>query len=124
MVELTARSGRDVSSAELAGLLGVSRESVYQLLLPLARAGFVRVGRGRNGGYRAAPGAGELSVAAVVEPFDRGDGERARAQTGPPYVTDLERRAAEASRRVLAATRVGELAAAVRASREALSWEI
>lgn len=127
MVELVLRPDRETSSVELARRLGTSRESVYQLLLPLVRAGHIRVGRGRNGGYRPATGAEDLPVADVVAPYG-GVGtlgaESSHSPKDPPWIRDLSRRADEAYRRVLGGTTVGQLAAAVRASRQALDWEI
>ncbi len=124
MVELVLGAGRDTSSAELAKALGLTRESVYQLLLPLVRAGYVDVGRGRNGGYRAASGAAALPVSEAMAPFSRDAGRNVHRTKEPPVIEELERRATEAYRRVFASVTVGEVAAAVRASREALSWEI
>ncbi|KAA0255176.1 MAG: Rrf2 family transcriptional regulator [Acidobacteria bacterium] len=124
MVELLLRPERETSSAELAEALGTSRESVYQLLLPLVKAGYVRAGRGRNGGYRSAPGAESLPVADVVAPYGGLGTESVLGQKEPPAIHELVRRADEAYRRVLDGTTVGELAASVRASREALVWEI
>jgi len=122
LVELEHRAS-DTSSAQLAASLSLSRDSVHQLLLPLVRVGWVSAGRGRLGGYRVTPAASKASVLEVVSAVSRGGAGAASAEA-PRWLRRLERRADDAYRGVLAATTIGEIAGAVRAEREALSWVI
>ena len=123
VVEIALAGGRDVRSAELAGALGVSRDSVYQLLLPLVRGGLVVAGRGRTGGYHGAPGLPERRAAEVMAPFTSGAG-RSEGQGVPPWVVELESRARAASERVYEAVRVADLVEASRRSRGNPDWQI
>jgi|PlaIllAssembly_1097288.scaffolds.fasta_scaffold981145_1 DNA-binding IscR family transcriptional regulator len=122
LVELEHRSG-ETTATELARALSLSRDSVHQLLLPLVRSGWIAAGRGRTGGYRVTPAAAKASVLEVVSVFShRGAG--AGGRDVPGWVRRLGERADESYRRVLASITIGEVAGAVRAERDALSWVI
>ncbi len=122
LVELQHRGG-DTSSAELARTLALSRDSVHQLLLPLVRGGWISAGRGRLGGYRVTPAASRASVLDVVSVFSR-NSNAAPSADAPPWLRRLESRADEAYRRVFSSVTIGEIAGAVRAERDALTWVI
>lgn len=124
VVAIVAAGGRDVRSAELAETLGISRESVYQLLLPLVREGLVIAGRGRTGGYRGTADLAHRSSSEVLAPYagrvpggDEGHG-------GPPWIEELQERARTAAERVYAAVRVADLVEAARRSRGTPDWQI
>ncbi len=122
LVELQHRSG-GTSSTELARALALSRDSVHQLLLPLVREGWIAAGRGRLGGYRATPAASGASVLEVVSVFSR-NGAAPAAAGVPVWLRRLESRADEAYRKVFSSVTIGEIAGAVRAERDALTWVI
>jgi len=123
VVEIALAGGKDVGSTELARALGLSRDSVYQLLLPLVRTGLVLAGRGRTGGYRGAPDLTERRTTDVLAPFASGGG-RAIGQGTPPWVEELEQRARSAAERVYEAVRVVDLVEAARRSRGTPDWQI
>jgi DNA-binding IscR family transcriptional regulator len=85
--------------------------------------GWVSAGRGRLGGYRVTPAAAKASILDVVSVVSRG-GPGAASREVPRWIRRLERRADEAYRNVLASITIGEIAGAVRAERDALSWVI
>jgi DNA-binding IscR family transcriptional regulator len=120
IVEIVTEPARGRGSAELAKSLGMSRESVYQLLLPLVRAGLLIGDRGRNGGYRGAPGAASARLSEVLglprslEP----------SADCPEWLRRIERVAGDAVLDVLDSTTVGELAGELSAARSAPTWEI
>ncbi|MFI5180788.1 MAG: RrF2 family transcriptional regulator [Thermoanaerobaculia bacterium] len=117
------RVGGESTSAELARTLALSRDSVHQLLLPLARGGWVAAGRGRLGGYRATKAAAKASILEVVSTFSRDvSGETTRE--APRWLHRLERKADDAYRRVLSSITIGEIAERERAEKNALSWVI
>ena len=122
LIELEHRSG-GTSSAELASALSLSRDSVHQLLLPLVRSGWIEAGRGRLGGYRVTPAASRASVLDIVSVFSRG-GEGPTSRGTSRWIRRLEERADEAYRKVLSSITIGEVAGAVRAERDALTWVI
>ncbi len=122
LIELEHRTG-DTSSVELARALSLSRDSVHQLLLPLVRSGWIAAGRGRLGGYRVTPAASRASVLDVVSIFSRG-GAGPTSRGTSRWIRRLEERADEAYRKVLASITIGEVAGAVRAERDALTWVI
>jgi DNA-binding IscR family transcriptional regulator len=113
-----------VKSGDLARALSLSRDSVHQLLLPLVRRGWVTAGRGRLGGYRVSPAARTATAYDVIAVFAR-HGEETDAHRGVPRWADhLEEQAVVAYRRVFKSVTVGDLAAEVRAHRDALTWSI
>jgi DNA-binding IscR family transcriptional regulator len=120
VVEIVTEPVRGRGSAELAKSLGMSRESVYQLLLPLVRSGLLIGDRGRNGGYRGAPGTASARLSDVLG-FPR-NGEP--LPDCPQWVGRIECLAGNAVLQVLDSTTVGELAGALRATRSAPTWEI
>ncbi|MGE5346915.1 MAG: Rrf2 family transcriptional regulator [Acidithiobacillales bacterium] len=122
LIELENRAN-GTSSAELACTLSLSRDSVHQLLLPLVRSGWVVAGRGRLGGYRVTPAASQASVLDVVSTFSHRGSAPASPGT-PKWIRKLEDRADEEYRGVLASITIGEVAGAVRAERDALTWVI
>jgi DNA-binding IscR family transcriptional regulator len=121
-VELENRPG-GTSSAELARSLTLSRDSVHQLLLPLVRNGWVVAGRGRLGGYRVTPAASGVSILDVVSAFSS-RGESSPNPGTPRWIRRLDSRAEKAYREVLSSVTVADMAEAVRAEREALTWAI
>ena len=122
LIELEHRSG-EISATELARTLSLSRDSVHQLLLPLVRGGWIAAGRGRLGGYRVTASASRASILEVVSVFSR-QGSGTASREVPRGIRRLEERADEAYRRVLSSITVGEVAGAVRAERDALTWVI
>jgi|GEM_PF-881538 len=127
MVEVSSNPGGERSAAELAGLLGLSRESVHQLLAPYVRAGLLVAVRGRTGGYREGQNLAATPLAAVLAPFagpsPAPDAVEGRA--GLARLLDvLEAEAAGACLAVYQRLTVGELVRRLRAEREALDWEI
>jgi hypothetical protein len=120
VVEIVTEPVRGRGSAELAKSLGMSRESVYQLLLPLVRSGLLIGDRGRNGGYRGAPGTASARLSDVLG-FPR-NGEA--LPDGPEWVSRIERLAGNAVLQVFDSVTVGDLAGEIRATRSAPTWEI
>jgi DNA-binding IscR family transcriptional regulator len=120
IVEIVTEPVRGLGSAELAKSLGMSRESVYQLLLPLVRSGLLIGDRGRNGGYRGAPGAASARLSEVLG-LPRSSEPSADC---PEWLRRIERSAGDAVLTVLDSTTVGELAGELRATRSAPTWEI
>jgi DNA-binding IscR family transcriptional regulator len=113
-----------VKSGDLSRALSISRDSVHQLLLPLVRRGWVSAGRGRLGGYRVSPAARTATAYDVIEVFAR-HGEGTAPQRGAPsWASRLEEQAVASYRRVFKSVTVGDLAAEVRAHRDALTWSI
>lgn len=114
------------SAAELAVLLGLSRESVHQLLAPCVRSGLVVAVRGRAGGYRAGAGLHEAPLSSVLAPWA---GPEPRPPSGrggglARLLDALESEADLARRAVYERTSVGDLVSRVAAERGALDWEI
>jgi DNA-binding IscR family transcriptional regulator len=111
----------------MAGLLGLSRESVHQLLAPYVRAGLLVTARGRTGGYRAGADLPGTPLAAILAPY-AGLAPRpvpAAGRTGLDRLLDaLEAEAAGARLAVYQRLTLGELVRRLRAEREALDWEI
>jgi Iron-dependent Transcriptional regulator len=120
VVEIVTEPVRGRGSAELAKSLGMSRESVYQLLLPLVRSGLLIGDRGRNGGYRGAPGTASARLSDVLG-FPR-NGEP--LPDCPRWVDRIEGLAGKAVLHVLDSKTVGDLAGELRATRSAPTWEI
>ena len=126
MVEIGSNPGSDRSAAEMAGLLGLSRESVHQLLAPYVRAGLLVAARGRTGGYRAGADFPATALADVLAPF-AGPAPHpvAEGRAGLDRLVDaLEAEAAGARLAVYQRLTLGELVRRLRAEREALDWEI
>jgi DNA-binding IscR family transcriptional regulator len=126
MVEIGSNPGGDRSAAEMAGLLGLSRESVHQLLAPYVRAGLLVAARGRTGGYRAGTDLLGTPLSAVLAPF-AGPAPRppVAGRAGLDRLVDtLEAEAAGARLAVYQRLTLGELVRRLRAEREALDWEI
>ncbi|MBK9087553.1 MAG: Rrf2 family transcriptional regulator [Holophagales bacterium] len=126
MVEIGSNPGNDRSAAEMAGLLGLSRESVHQLLAPYVRAGLLVAARGRTGGYRAGADLPGTPLAAILAPYAGLAPRPARAgRAGLDRLVDaLEAEAAGARLAVYQRLTLGELVRRLRAEREALDWEI
>jgi DNA-binding IscR family transcriptional regulator len=101
----------------------LSRDSVHQLLLPLVRSGWVAAGRGRLGGYRVTPAASGASILDIVSAFSHRGATSAVPGT-PGWIRRLEDRADQAYRGVLASITIEDMAGAVRAERDALTWAI
>jgi hypothetical protein len=120
VVEVAAAPSRGHGSADLAAKLGMSRESVYQLLLPVVRSSLLIGDRGRKGGYRAAPGTASARLSDVL-----GIPRSAELSPGvPSWIARIDRLAADALLDVLDSITVGELAAELKAARLAPTWEI
>ncbi len=126
MVEIGLNPGSDRSAAEMAGLLGLSRESVHQLLAPYVRAGLLVSARGRTGGYRAGKDLPGTPLAAILAPYAGPAPRPAPAgRAGLDRLVDaLEAEAAGARLAVYQRLTLGELVRRLRAEREALDWEI
>ena len=71
-VLLVAREpgGGPVGAARLAGVLGIPRNYLSKTLHQLGRSRVLVSTRGKNGGFRLARPAGEISLIEVVAPFD------------------------------------------------------
>jgi DNA-binding IscR family transcriptional regulator len=126
MVEIGTDPGSDRSAAEMARSLGLSRESVHQLLAPYVRSGLLVAARGRTGGYRAGAGLLEVPLSAVLAPY-AGPSPRppAEGRSGLDRLIDaVEAEAAGARLAVYDRLTVGVLVARLRAEREAPDWEI
>ena len=125
MVEIGADPGTERSAAEMARRLGLSRESVHQLLVPFVRSGLLVAVRGRAGGYRAGETLLSTPLASVLAPF-AGPAPRpvAAGRGAARLVAAVEAEAAGARRAVWERTTVGHLVSRFRAEREALDWEI
>jgi len=67
LVTRLAAEGGQLSVGEMAAIEQIPEPTVAKVLLALRRAGLVRAVRGRNGGYRLAARAGEISVRQVLE---------------------------------------------------------
>lgn len=126
MVEIGSNPGSDRSAAEMAGLLGLSRESVHQLLAPYVRAGLLVAARGRTGGYRAGADLPGTPLAAILAPYAGLAPRPAPAgRAGLDRLVDaLEAEATGARLAVYQRLTLGELVRRLRAEREALDWEI
>ena len=64
---LLARSPASATSAFLAGSVNVHATCLRKVMAPLARAGLVHACEGRDGGYRLARPAAEISLAEIYE---------------------------------------------------------
>lgn len=126
MVEIGSNPSGDKSAAEMAGLLGLSRESVHQLLAPYVRAGLLVAARGRTGGYRAGTDLLETPLAAVLAPYAGPEPRPAPSgRAGLDRLVDaLEAEASGARLAVYQRVTLGELLLRLRAEQEALDWEI
>ncbi len=67
---LAAQGGEFVSTADLAGSVGVAQPTVAKLLKMFTRAGLVESLRGQQGGYRLAVAAEQVSVAQIIQAVD------------------------------------------------------
>lgn len=121
VIEIGSEPSGELPATELARRLEVSKESVHQLLLPLVRAGLVVAVRGRAGGYRAAEGLRQASIASVTASFEA---PRAGAAARFAAIDELEERAEGARQAVYEGQTVGQLVARARAERSVVSWDI
>ena len=64
---LLAKSPGSVTSAFLAGSVNIHPTCLRKVMAPLARSGLVRACQGREGGYRLARPAAEISLAEIYE---------------------------------------------------------
>ena len=64
---LLARSPASATSAFLAGSVNIHATGLRKVMAPLARAGLVHACQGRNGGYRLARPATEISLAEIYD---------------------------------------------------------
>lgn len=109
----------------MAGLVGLTRESVHQLLAPYVRGGLLVAVRGRTGGYRAGAALLEAPLALLLAPYAGPAPQVSRGRAGlDRLVDDLEAEAAGARLAVYQRVTLGELVRRLRAEREALDWEI
>ena len=122
VIEIGSEPSRELSAAELARRLDVSKDSVHQLLLPLVRAGLLLAVRGRGGGYRGGEGLASAPVSAVLAPFEPPPARTSPGEPGP--VAALEEAAERARWAVYEEETVGALAVRARAERGVLDWEI
>lgn len=126
MVEIGTDPGSDRSAAEMARSLGLSRESVHQLLAPYVRAGLLVAARGRTGGYRAGASLLGEPLSAVLAPYAGPEPRQgAEGRSGLDRLIDaVEAEAAGARLTVYQRLTVGELVNRLRSERDALDWEI
>ncbi|HLL49725.1 MAG TPA: Rrf2 family transcriptional regulator [Thermomicrobiales bacterium] len=64
---LLAKSPGSATSSFLAGSVNIHATCLRKVMAPLARAGLVRACQGREGGYRLARPAAEMSLAEIYE---------------------------------------------------------
>ena len=114
LVEL-ARSpeGTPVPVAEIARKRDVPAQFLEQICATMRRAGLLRSQRGVKGGFPLAKPASEITALAVVECLDGAVGAGSEG---------VFAEAAEAARKVLAATTVEQLAAAEAESASPMYW--
>jgi Rrf2 family nitric oxide-sensitive transcriptional repressor len=62
MIHLAAKDEEQTSIREVAGIYGISQHHLMKVVQDLARAGFIKAARGRNGGIRLARSAKEISL--------------------------------------------------------------
>lgn len=67
LVTRLAAEGGQLTVGEMAAIEEIPEPTVAKVLLALRRAGLVRAVRGRNGGYRLAAEAHEITVSRVLE---------------------------------------------------------
>ena len=67
---LASQPERQVSTREVVQFHGISADHVTKVVQHLARAGYVRTGRGRAGGLRLARPAAQITIGEVVELFE------------------------------------------------------
>lgn len=126
ILEIGTDPGSERSAADLAQHLGLSRESVHQLLVPFVRTGLLVAVRGRSGGYRAGAALLETPLSSILAPFSA-PASRSEPAVGPGparLVEAVEAEAAGARRAVYERTTVGQLVSRLAAERGALDWEI
>ena len=125
MVEIGTDPGNERSAADLAQRLGLSRESVHQLLAPFVRAGLLVAVRGRAGGYRAGAGLLQAPLSSVLAPFAAPGPHPAPGSRGIARLLEaIEAEAAGARRAVYERTTVDQLVSRLRAERHVIDWEI
>lgn len=74
-------------AADMAGATGIPRNYLSKILHQLARSGVVVSERGRAGGFRLAQDPAEVTLAAVLRPFEP-QVERTRCLLGRPECSD------------------------------------
>ena len=67
---MTARSEQQVTTGEIASFYNISADHVSKVVQQLARAGYLRVARGRTGGLRLGRAPDQITVGEVVELFE------------------------------------------------------
>jgi len=106
-------SGQPVRVREIAAAHGIPAQFLVQILLQLKAAGLVTSMRGAAGGYRLLKPPAELSlgeVMSVIEgPPPTANGSTAQATPVSRILQQTWRRAADAQRRLLDATRFADL---------------
>ena len=70
VLEFAARSGNQVSTAEIAAKYEVSTHHLAKVLRELVRAGIIESTRGVGGGYRFRANAKRLTLMDVIELFE------------------------------------------------------
>jgi len=70
LMYLAVQDGRTVPVGEIAERYGISEHHIMKVAQMLARKGWVRAQRGRQGGVTLAAPAGEIRVGAVVREFE------------------------------------------------------
>jgi len=76
LVQLAA-TGKQLSAAELAGMLGVPRNHVAKVVQLLARGGYIRTLRGKGGGIRLAKAPESVRLKEIIDLVE-----------GPVYLMD------------------------------------
>lgn len=76
VLHIASAPDRPVSVAEIADALAVPRNYLSKTLHQLSRAGIVNPTFGPGGGYRLVRPAAEITLDAVLAPFDETGGER------------------------------------------------
>ena len=72
LITLAVRAPERVATSEIAGLFAISDNHLSKVATQLAREGFVRSERGRNGGLTLLQPAEEIRIGVVLRALKRG----------------------------------------------------
>jgi Rrf2 family protein len=70
VLELASDPGRQLSTAEIAEIYGISSHHLAKVMRTLVRAGMIQSVRGAGGGYRFAANAARTTLLDVIELFE------------------------------------------------------